>query len=229
MTKAIDITGKKFNLLTAIERVENSSNGRARWKCLCDCGNITYVTAANLKNGAVKSCGCLRHRAGKNRTHGMSKSRLYLEWAGIKSRCFYSGAKKYKYYGGRGIKVCDEWAKSFETFKDWALKNGYNDSLTIERIDVNGDYCPENCKWITRKEQSNNTRRNVVITYNGKTQTLLEWVEELGLDYKRTHNRLFKLGWTFERAITTPVNIKKRNKSTRLRKEGDLFGRVFEQ
>lgn len=224
MTKAIDITGKKFNLLTAVERVENGSNGQARWKCLCDCGNTTYVSAANLKSGAVKSCGCLRHRSAPNRTHGMSKSRLYLEWAGIKSRCFYKGAKKYKHYGGRGIKICSEWAESFEAFKDWALRSGYNDSLTIERVDVNGNYCPENCKWITRKEQGFNTRRNVVITYNGKTQTLLEWVEELGLDYKRVHNRLFKLGWTFERAISTPVNVNKRNKSTRLRKEGDLFG-----
>ena len=218
--KALNLSGKRFNHLVAIERVENTPNGQAVWKCKCDCGNTTIVRRSNLISGAVKSCGCLVHRSSKNRTHGMSKSRLYQEWAGIKNRCIYGTVECYKYYGGRGIKMCDEWVNSFENFRDWAFQNGYQDNLTIERIDVNGDYCPDNCKWIPQSEQNNNTRRCVIITYNGKTQNLNDWCKELNLDYKRVHNRLNKLGWSVERAFTESTNINKRNMATR-RNKGD--------
>lgn len=219
--KALDLVGKRFNNLVVMERVANSPNGQTVWKCKCDCGNITIVRRGNLTSGAVKSCGCLIHNPSANRTHNMSKSRLYQEWAGIKSRCVYKSAENKPYYGGRGIKMCDEWANSFECFRDWAMENGYKDDLTIERIDNNGDYCPENCKWIPKAEQSSNRRNCVIVTYNGKTQNLNDWCKELGLDYKRVNNRMKKLGWTFEKAISEPVNVNKRNMKTRKLKEGD--------
>lgn len=217
--KPLDLRGKRFTRLVAVERAENAPNGCAVWKCQCDCGNVTFVRRGNLTSGAVKSCGCLT-KENAYHTHRMSKTRLYQEWAGIKARCVYKSARSCKNYGARGIKMCDEWSGSFEKFRDWALQNGYRDDLTIERLDCNGDYCPENCSWIPQSEQSNNTRRCVMITYNGKTQNLSDWCKELGLDYKRTHNRIAKMGWTFERAATEPVNVNKRNMSTRKIKEG---------
>lgn len=217
--KALDLRGKRFTRLVAIERVENAPNGLAVWKCQCDCGNITFVRSSNLMSGAVKSCGCLT-RDNAYHTHRMSKSRLYQKWASIKNRCYYKSAQNYRNYGARGIKMCDEWANSFEKFRDWAFQSGYRDDLTIERIDFNGNYCPENCTWIPRSAQSSNTRRCVIITYNGKTQNLNDWCKELNLDYKRINNRIKKLGWSFERAISEPVNVNKRNMATRRLKEG---------
>lgn len=204
MTKLIDITGNKYNMLTVIERVGK------KWKCECDCGNITYVSGGNLKYGGVKSCGCLLHKP--RYKHNQSHTKLYHIWSGIKNRCTNPNFKGYKYYGAKGISVCEEWMNSFESFRDWALDNGYEENLTIERLDNNLDYCPSNCKWATRKEQSRNRSSNIKITYNGETKILTEWCEELGLEYKRTHNRIYKLGWTYEKAFTTPVDVSKRNK-----------------
>lgn len=219
--KALDLIGKRFNNLVVIERVANSPNGQTVWKCKCDCGNTTIVRRGNLISGAVKSCGCLvRKKNSENCTHKMSKTRLYQEWAGIKARCVYKNSVNNSDYGGRGIKMCKEWADSFVAFRDWALQNGYRDDLTIERIDVNGEYCPENCKWIPKSEQSSNRRSCIIITYNGKTQNLNDWCKELKLDYKRTNNRIKKLGWSFEKAISEPVDIKKRNMKIRKLKEG---------
>lgn len=217
--KANDYRGKRFGKLVAIERVENAPNGVAVWKCLCDCGNTTYVRSGNLQSGAVKSCGCLR-KVAYTKTHGMSKSRLYREWAGMIARCTNKKLRSYKHYGAKGINVCGEWKNSFVSFYKWATQNGYANDLTIERKDFCGDYCPENCSWIPKSEQGRNTRKNIVITYNGKTQILDDWCKELGLDYKRTHNRLKKMGWSVERAFTEPVNVNKRNMISR-KKEGD--------
>lgn len=215
MSTLKDLTGMKFHNLTIIKRLPNTIDGSAMWECLCDCGNITAARGKNIRNGAVKSCGCLR-KIPYNKTHGMSKSRLYKEWAGIKARCCYKSAKKEKSYGGRGISICEEWKNSFDSFKLWALKNGYNDSLTIERIDFNGDYCPDNCRWIPFSEQCNNKRSNIIITYNGKTQTLSQWCKELCLDYKLVNSRIKKLGWSFEKSISEPVKSKRSNKGGKL-------------
>jgi len=219
--KANDYRGKRFGHLVALERVESSPQGRAVWKCQCDCGNTTYVRSGNLQSGAVKSCGrkCPLHK--RFSTHKMTHTRLYQEWTGIKSRCVYSGSNKYKYYGARGISMCKEWEESFSTFAKWAMENGYADNLTIERRDYEGDYCPENCTWIPKSEQSRNTHNNLLLTYKGKTQILDDWCKELNLDYKRTHNRLKKLGWSVERAFTESVNVKKRNIATREKYGGD--------
>lgn len=215
MSKCDNLIGRKFNHLLVTERVENSKTGQSRWRCLCDCGKMTIVSGGNLKFGGVKSCGCIKHIP-HNKTHSMSKSRIYSIWSAMKDRCYYQHAKSYNDYGKRGIKVCEEWKKSFETFYAWAKENGYEETLTIDRIDVNGDYCPENCRWVTKSEQSNNRRSCIVIEYNGKSQNLMQWCKELGLNYKRTNYRIVCLGMTFEEAISRPVQIEKRNKKARL-------------
>ena len=211
MTKFIDITGQKFNNLTVLERVSNTRKGAAQYRCICDCGNETVVRAYNLKSGAVKSCGCLRHNS-QTVTHNMSHTKIYRIWAGIKNRCYNKRASAYKRYGGRGIKMCDEWLGSFEAFYEWATAKGYEEGLTIERIDNDGDYCPGNCKWIPLPEQALNRRRNRSISYTGETHNLAEWCKVLNLPYSRVHTRINKLGWTFEKAIETPCDVKKRHK-----------------
>lgn len=214
MSKFIDITGIKYNNLLVIQRVENSKSGKPRWKCLCDCGNYAIVDSYNLKYGEVKSCGCLRKKNAK-KTHGFSKTRLYREWAGIIQRCENKNHKSYNNYGKRGIKICDEWRNNFENFRDWSIKNGYKDNLTIDRIDIDKNYSPNNCRWITKGEQAKNRSCNYNIEYMGKKQNLQDWCTELNLDYKRMHNRINKLGWDFEKAIKTPVQTNKRNIETR--------------
>jgi len=209
MSAFIDKTGKKYGKLTVIRRAENAPGGIARWECLCECGKTTIVRGGNLSCGAVKSCGCL---TGGKTTHNMSKTRLYREWASIKGRCYYKSQVGYKSYGARGIKMCDEWLNSFETFAEWALSNGYKDDLTIERIDNEKDYSPDNCKWISLGEQANNRRSNIAITYKGETRNLSEWCKIYGKDYRFVHNRMRKLGWDFERAILEPVHVEKRNR-----------------
>ena len=172
----LDLAGRRFGKLTVIEEVGRTQNGKVIWKCKCDCGGETNAIASNLKNGISKSCGCQRTETLMKRstTHGGRRTRLYQIWCNMKQRC---KNVNYPDYGGRGIEVCEEWKNSFEAFRDWALANGYRDDLTIERKDVNGDYCPENCTWATRKAQNNNTRNNHFIEYNGQTKTISQWAE----------------------------------------------------
>ena len=203
MSKFIDITGKKFNKLTVVRRIGNTKGGVPVWRCKCECGNYTDVRGSNLKNGSVKSCGCLLKNP-VNKTHGLSKSKIYGVWNSIKSRCNNPKSSGYARYGGRGICVCSEWDRSFEAFYAWAKSNGYYDGMTIERIDNDGDYCPENCKWIPWLQQSRNRRTNITFEYMGEKHILKEWCEILNLDYKFIHNRINKLGWSFEKSVTTP-------------------------
>lgn len=207
MSKLIDLTGQKFNYLTVEKRLENAIGGISVWLCKCDCGNYTKVRGSNLKNGAVKSCGCLKHIP-YTKTHGMTHTRLYHLWNAMKNRCNNPKVQSYKRYGGRGISVCEQWEKSFISFYEWAINNGYSEDLSIDRIDNNGNYCPENCRWIPLKEQCNNRKTNIVFEYNGEKHNLMQWCKLLDLDYKFIHNRIYRLKWDFERAITTP-NIHK--------------------
>lgn len=214
MSKVIDLTGKTFSRLTVLRRNGSDVKGKAVWTCVCTCGNTVYVDGARLRNGKVRSCGCLRHEP-YAATHHMSKTRLYSIWANMRNRCKRENVKSYKDYGARGIKVCDEWDSSFESFRDWALQNGYDDSLTIERKNHEQDYCPENCCFVAKSEQANNRRTCIEIEYLGKTQNLMQWCDELGLNYKRIYNRMKKLGMPFEEAISKPVQTTKRNKKAR--------------
>lgn len=165
-----NLVGKKFNRLTVIERAENilHADGRRRvaWICACDCGNTTVVETYMMKSGAIKSCGCLKVERNKRDfgTHGGCRERLYSVWCSMKKRCYNPKYKQYKDYGGRGIKVCDEWLHDYANFKQFALENGYNPQAgfgecTIDRINVDGDYSPDNCRFVDIKTQNNNKRR----------------------------------------------------------------------
>ena len=159
--KVCDLTGKRFGKLVVIERTETPANVKAKrpyWLCLCDCGKETTVSGANLQSG-VSSCGCKR-RESRPKTHGCAShkkyNRLYHIWNGIKYRCYNEKSKDFPHYGGRGIKMCNEWLHDFPAFREWAYTNGYQETLTIDRLDVNGYYEPKNCRWATVAEQNRN-------------------------------------------------------------------------
>ena len=204
--KFIDLTGEKIGRLSVIKRVEDhyypSGRHDVQYLCKCDCGKYVNVLGIHLRSGHTISCGCYRKEiATKNMTtHGQTGTRLYTIWKNIKGRCLNKNHDDYMYYGGRGITICDEWKNDFETFYKWAMSHGYDDNLTIERMDVNKDYCPENCTWITQAEQANNTRRNIKITINNETHTLKQWVDILGLTYTTVVSRIER-GWNPEKAL----------------------------
>ncbi len=218
MERIIDKTGKKYGLLTVIERAD-SKNGETRWICQCYCGRKTVVRGGNLTSGAIKSCGCLRkERATEGHTtHGASKengkrSKLYSIWIGMRRRCYDENSINYNYYGLRGITVCDDWKDDFEKFKEWALSSGYDSTLTIDRIENDKGYSPENCRWIGAKEQARNRRSNNVITFNGETHTAVEWEEKLGFSRGTISRRIRSRGWSVERALTEPIHAENRGR-----------------
>ena len=185
--------GERYGRLVVLE----NHHPKDEVLCICDCGKLKTARASNVFYGGTRSCGC-KFSEGNNRKHGDRHTRLYGIWKGMNERCNTKSCSTYKNYGARGICVCKEW-REYTVFKEWALSNGYSDDLTIDRIDVNGNYEPNNCRFATTKEQANNKRSNRYITYNGETKTLMEWSEIFGIKYATLWARL-KSGWTFEAA-----------------------------
>lgn len=198
-----DLTGKKFGRLTVI-KFAHSKNRKSYWVCKCDCGNETITRSDSLKEGKVKSCSCLNHEHGRP-THGMSSTKIYHVWASMKNRCKNPNDRNYHHYGGRGIMYCDEWEK-FEPFYKWAYENGYKEGLSIDRVDVNGNYEPDNCIWITMEEQQNNKRDNVLITYRNKTQNIMQWSKELNVTFNLLYGRLHKYDMDLNKVIKSLNN-----------------------
>lgn len=203
MKNVNDLTGAKFGRLTVVERKWCEKKKRNLWFCQCECGNSTLVLTSDLLAGKSTSCGCFRksETSQRRKTHGMSNSRLYRIWNAMKERCQCTTNAQYNDYGGRGIIVCAEWRDSFETFYDWAISNGYAEHLTIDRIDTNGNYCPDNCRWATPEMQNSNKRNNHILTYNGKTQTIQRWSKETGIPFTTLLYRVNN-GWTVKAALT---------------------------
>ena len=202
-----DITGQKFYNLTAIKCVGKNKSNSALWLCRCDCGNYHTTTSTALKVGDCKSCGCLKQKMSKelHTKHGMTKTRIYGIWQNMKNRCRQPNNPRYKDYGARGITYCDAW-EDFESFYKWASETGYNDELTIERIDNNKGYCPENCRWATKEEQQYNKRTTHYLTYKGETKSMAEWSKILNINLQTLAARINTLKWSVERAFETPVN-----------------------
>ena len=205
-----DLTGQRYGKLTVLKYSHSNHRGRAMWLCQCDCGNETVVLGNALTQGNTKTCGCSKvENATKLKyKHGYRSTRLYRIWLNMHTRCSNEQTNCYTNYGKRGIKICNEW-QEFLPFYEWAMANGYRDDLTIDRIDNNGNYCPENCRWSTRVEQSNNTRKNHFVTYNGQTHTIAEWAKITGLSRSVITQRINKSKWSVEKALTTPVKGRK--------------------
>ena len=182
--KKLNLLNQKFGRLTVISQ-EQSKYGKTIWKCVCDCGNITTVTSTNLNCGRIKSCGCIRKEqiTKRNITHNQRRTKLYEVWKTMKQRCYNPKNSSYQNYGQRGITICNEWLNSFEAFYDWSYDNGYcienqDDEihkLTLDRINVNGNYEPSNCRWVDRKAQANNTRVTKFVTINNENKSVCEW------------------------------------------------------
>ena len=192
------------NDLKIIKAITTNNNKKGQYfelKCL-KCGKIQIKSRKVVYDKQCK-CECSYK---KNKHIDGGKTRLNNIYSGMKARCYNSNLWNYKYYGLIGIKVCEEWKNNYQAFKEWAINNGYKDNLSIDRIDVNGDYSPDNCRWATDKEQKNNTRRNHYITYNGKTQSMKQWAEELNISYTVLRARLNRSKWSVEKAFTKPIN-----------------------
>ena len=205
-----DITGQRFGRLIATEKSHKTKDKNWWWKCLCDCGNKVTIRGTSLRSGASRSCGCYKNELSKKRKtiHGLSYTKVYRVHTNMMSRCFNPKDKRYLFYGKRGILVCDEW-KNVTTFYNWAINNGFKEGLTIERINVNGNYKPGNCKWIPGAEQGRNRRQNHRICFRGETNILSHWAKKLGVDkttiaWRLSHN------WTEEEALTIPIRGKRK-------------------
>ena len=217
MKNTSNIIGQRFGRLTVIAEGARSAAGKRMWACKCDCGRIKQkcVTGYDLKSGKVQSCGCLYQESNKERrkTHGRTGGRLYRIWASMRQRCNYASGKQYKNYGGRGIGICKDWA-TFPAFYDWAISTGYSDELTLDRHDPNGNYCPENCRWVDMKTQQNNRRNNRIVSYFGEIFTLSELADFLSIPYATLAWRI-NHGWKDADFALTPnlnnKNIRRKN------------------
>ena len=207
MKKVKDLTGQRFGRLVVIG-IDPDSVRKTYWYCRCDCGNTKKVRSDSLQSGRIRSCGCLKKEQDKENlindsirkssAYGekVGTTRLYHIWSAMKGRCKNPHDARYHRYGGRGISVCEEWSEDFGSFRKWALENGYDDSLTIDRIDNDGCYEPSNCRWVTQKQQSNNRSTNIKITIGNSTRTLKEWCTIFDVDASVVYQRYKRNGFT---------------------------------
>lgn len=191
--------GKTINGLEVIGTTKIETHTYYIVRCV-ECGDISEKRGDTVSNGQAK-CGCKY----KDKLHGKSRSKIYWAWGSMKSRCSNPNDPNYKNYGGRGITISDEWGNSFQSFCDWSINNGYTEELTLDRIDVNGNYEPSNCRWVDMKTQCNNRRSNRLITYNGETLTMSQWADKLGINKMTLKSRLNISNWSIEKAFNTPV------------------------
>ena len=206
MSEKKDLTGLRFMHLLVLEEAGSDKNGRAMWLCKCDCGKFHKTLGKYLLSGDTTSCGCRRRKilaetTKRQTTHRMSGTPIYTKWVSMKDRCMNPSNSEYSSYGGRGIRICDEWINSFENFYKWAISSGYSEGMTIDRINNNGNYEPTNCRWADLKTQANNTRRNHYLTYKGETKSLAEWAEIKKINYSTLRARINTYHWTVERAL----------------------------
>jgi hypothetical protein len=213
MGRYVDQTGKTFGRLTCLSRVGTDPQERSLWLCECSCGNKKVIVLPNLTSGVTKSCGCLQREVSRKRNTTHSKSvdsngnapRLYGIWRNMKQRCYNPKATKFEIYGGRGISVCDDWRFDYMKFHVWSMSNGYADHLSIDRIEGDDGYYPENCRWISVSRQNMNKNNNRFVVYNGQEKTLMEWSKELGIKFTTLKARLDQYGWSVDEAFNKPV------------------------
>lgn len=201
MSKRLNLIGRKFGRLTVVGFSHINKQKNTVWNCVCECGNTTKVVGVELTCGHTRSCACLSmdRLLERSTKHGLADTPIYKIWQGIKDRCTNPNNPKYKNYGGRGIKVCDKWLESFENFYT-DMKDRPSPRHTVDRIDVNGNYEPSNCRWATPKEQANNSRRNHTVTYKGASHTLAEWENIVNIKQSTIKQRL-RRGWSVDKAL----------------------------
>lgn len=215
----VNLDGQRFGNATVIKQI-GTKNHAVLWECLCDCGNTFKTTSGHLISGHSKSCGCLRKKQTSLnfKKHGESETRLHRVWSNMKTRCTNVNNRSYKNYGGRGIKICSQWLNDFAAFSEWAKNNGYSANLTIDRMDNDKGYNPENCRWVDTKTQNRNRRSNHLFEYKGEKKTLAEWCEEYDLKLHTLLKRI-SLGWSMEKALTTRPLAKYHNNNFQDKKE----------
>lgn len=207
MSTKIDLTNQRFGRLVALEDAGHNSSNKTVWKCLCDCGNIHYATTSDLRRGDSTSCGCFHKEqlGNRRRKHGYSNTKLYKTWKNIRARCNNPNEPNYPRYGGRGIKVCDEW-NDFINFKAWSESNNYNPSLSIDRINNDGNYEPSNCRWVDKTTQIRNRSITRKVEFNGEKITIKELSEKYNVNYFLLYDRIIKYKWSVNDSIQDLLN-----------------------
>ena len=208
MGNYIDLKGSRFGRLLVVEAIGKYKNGSTKWRCLCDCGNEACVSTGNLNSGSTMSCGCLRREitTSKNYKHGLSNKRIHSIWRGMKQRCENPKNISFQYYGLRGISICDEWSDDFKKFYDWSMNNGYSDNMSIDRINVYGNYEPCNCRWVNIDVQNNNRGNNHYLSIDGKTLTISQWSKISGVNRKTITDRIIRFGWDPKETVFTEAH-----------------------
>lgn len=192
--KKLDLSGQVFGMLTVLHEDTQNQSKVTKWICRCECGNIKSISTKGLRHDNVQSCGCKKFKNNGLTTRDSAKDlRLYNIWRSMKKRCYLQTDKDFHNYGERGISVCDEWNENFYSFYLWAKESGYSDNLSIDRIDTNGNYTPDNCRWVTLKTQQRNKRTNILLSHNGETKSLVEWCEDLSVYYPTVKEKVRRL------------------------------------